>query len=227
MEVKERIRESDTEPIYLHQTLSYVVTKRIIDICISLILLLLLAPFLLLVALIIFLNDGKPIIYKQVRVGKNGHHFVILKFRSMNERKKSRKSSKHSPNPILWANGIPENYIHKSKMTDEVTRVGRFLRKYSIDELPQLINVLRGDMSIVGPRPEVPDITKYYNNKQQKRLSVKPGITGYAQVMGRSNINHGQKIDYDLYYIKNCSFLMDMKIIYKSIICVIKTDGAY
>ena len=108
-----------------------------------------------------------------------------------------------------------------------MTGIGKVFRKYSIDEIPQLINVLLGDMSIVGPRPEIPEITKHYNTYQAQRLKVKPGITGYAQINGRSEINHGKKIEFDHHYIEHCSLYFDIKVIAKTIGLVIRGKGSY
>src|SRR5699024_2233652 len=104
-----------------------------------------------------------------------------------------------------WKNGVPDDFVFKTGSIDNpnITRVGQFIRKYSLDELPQFFNVLKGDMSVVGPRPEIIDITKCYNSEQKRRLAVKPGITGWAQANGRSDMNHGEKIRHDLYYVNN------------------------
>jgi lipopolysaccharide/colanic/teichoic acid biosynthesis glycosyltransferase len=101
------------------------------------------------------------------------------------------------------------------------------LRKWSLDELPQIINVLKGEMSLVGPRPEVPDITSFYNADQSRRLYLKPGITGLAQINGRSDISHGQKVEYDIDYVENCSFVLDIKILIRTIRVVFNGEGAY
>lgn len=108
-----------------------------------------------------------------------------------------------------------------------MTGIGKLLRKLSLDELPQIINVLKGEMSLVGPRPEVPEITAYYNVEQAKRLNMKPGITGLAQINGRSNIPHGRKINYDIDYVENCSLLLDIKILIRTIRVVFSREGAY
>ena len=126
-----------------------------------------------------------------------------------------------------WEEGVPDHFQFKTENDVSVTKIGKFLRKYSLDELPQLLNVLAGQMSLVGPRPEIPEITDLYNHKQAHRLLVKPGITGYAQINGRSEINHGEKIEYDLYYVKNQSLGLDLIIIVLTIVAVIKAKGAY
>jgi len=126
-----------------------------------------------------------------------------------------------------WKEGVPDNFQFKTEFDSTVTPIGKVLRKYSLDELPQLLNVLGGHMSLVGPRPEISSITDLYNNHQIQRLLVKPGITGYAQINGRSEITHGKKVEYDLYYVRNCSLLLDIKIIVATIIYVIRAKGAY
>jgi lipopolysaccharide/colanic/teichoic acid biosynthesis glycosyltransferase len=200
----------------------YRIGKRIFDILTSTFLIICLFPIYLIVSVIIATSSGRPILYLQERAGKDNEIFTIYKFRSMN-------SSIHKPSKRVydWKNGVPDNFIFKSGFDVTITPFGRFLRKYSLDELPQLFNVLLGDMSMVGPRPEIIEISEHYNAQQAKRLQVKPGMTGYAQVNGRSEINHGKKIEYDLYYIENQSFLLDMKIILTTIKCVIKGKGAF
>ena len=146
----------------------------------------------------------------------------MLKFRTMTVTTQNDK--RHLYN---WKEGVPESFQFKNERDSSVTPIGKILRKYSLDELPQLFNVLAGHMSLVGPRPEMPSITDLYNSKQLQRLLVKPGITGYAQINGRSEISHGKKIEYDLYYVNNCSLLFDMKIIAATVICVIRAKGAY
>ncbi|MFD1360708.1 sugar transferase [Lentibacillus salinarum] len=201
----------------------YFLLKRTLDISVSFILLVLLAPLFLIICLVLYIKDGKPVFFKQTRIGKHNDPFIIVKFRTMTASANDVSSGTFSAG---WVRGVPNHFIFKSNMSTSVTRIGRHLRKYSLDELPQLINVLKGEMSLVGPRPEIPAITQYYNENQEKRLLMKPGITGYAQINGRANMNHGRKIAYDLYYIENCSFFLDLKIIARTIIQVIKANGA-
>jgi lipopolysaccharide/colanic/teichoic acid biosynthesis glycosyltransferase len=187
--------------------------KRTLDIVVSSIFLLIFSPLLMLISIIIKVSDGGPIIYKQKRAGLHNSDFWIYKFRSMrtNTLKKNEESNKY-----YWEDGVSDNFVFKmtTEKNPNITSVGRFLRKYSLDEIPQFINVLKGEMSIVGPRPEITDITRFYNENQQKRLNVKPGITGFAQVNGRSEIPHGKKIEFDLYYVRNQSLLLDIKIVF-------------
>lgn len=129
--------------------------------------------------------------------------------------------------PTICADGIPDDYYFKTEQDTRITKVGAILRKLSIDEIPQLLNVLKGDMSIVGPRPEVPTITNAYNSLQARRLEVKPGLTGLAQINGRSNISHGQKISYDIEYVDHYSFWLDVQILLKTIYVVVTRTGAY
>lgn len=126
-----------------------------------------------------------------------------------------------------WENGVPDDFVFKTSYNPNITKVGAFLRKYSLDELPQFFNVLFGQMSIVGPRPEIVDITKCYNDYQAQRLLVKPGITGHAQTNGRAEIPHGEKIEYDLYYVRNSTIFMDIKILFLTIYQTIFGKGAY
>lgn len=178
--------------------------------------LILISPILLFLAIRIKLEDGGPIIFKQKRAGLIGEHFYIYKFRSM---KVKEVDGEPRENPYQWQNGVPDDFIFKAtnKFNPNVTKIGRFIRKYSLDELPQFFNVLKGDMSIVGPRPEIIEISICYNEYQKQRLLVKPGITGWAQINGRSEIPHGEKIEYDLYYVKKQGIVLDLKIFFITI----------
>ena len=200
----------------------YHLGKRFLDIIISLLLLICCLPLFILLSVAIFLFSGGPVFFAQTRTGIRNKPFTIFKFRTMKTTKPDEDRHKYE-----WKEGVPDNFLFKTEGDATVTSIGKFLRKCSLDELPQLLNVLMGDMSIVGPRPEIPAITDLYNGHQAKRLLVKPGITGYAQINGRSEINHGKKIEYDLYYIKNCSLLLDIKIITATIVFVIRGKGAY
>lgn len=204
----------------LHNRL-YIFFKRLLDISVSLTLLILLMPLLMLFSIIVLLFSGRPIFFKQIRTGLNNVSFTIWKYRTMEQVKGGKNLHVYN-----WSAGVPNDFIFQSPKKQRITKVGKIYRKLSIDELPQLINVLRGEMSIVGPRPEIPEITQLYSKFQSARLSVKPGLTGYAQINGRSIITHGQKIEYDHYYINNRSFSLDMKIILKTIMLVIRGKGA-
>lgn len=200
----------------------YDYAKRCGECIISLCLLFILSPVFLIVSILIRITSQGPAFYSQQRVGINGQLFTIWKFRTM----ETNCPPVDLPSKT-WTEGVADDFVYKSSPSTSVTKIGKWLRKTSIDELPQLINILKGEMSFVGPRPETPNIASYYNEEQKKRLSVKPGITGYAQVSGRSNMTHGMKMHYDLQYIEHACFLFDIKIICRTCIQVIKTDGAF
>lgn len=200
----------------------YFLCKRIIDFVVSFILLLCLSPFLLLFSIGILFFSGRPIFFKQSRTGKHNQPFTIWKFRTMQKCPNPEKAHNYQ-----WSDGVPNDFLFETPTQQKVTKIGRIYRKLSIDELPQLFNVLRGDMSLIGPRPEILQITQLYSHYQAMRLKVRPGMTGYAQINGRSVINHGMKIEYDLYYIENQTFGLDVKIFFKTIGLVIRGKGAW
>ncbi|MGR3856337.1 sugar transferase [Chryseobacterium indologenes] len=168
--------------------------KRIFDFVFSLMGITLLLPIFLIVMVGLFLsNDGKPFFF-QLRPGKNGKVFKIIKFKTMNDKKDS--------------NG---NLLSDA---ERLTAVGSFVRKTSLDEIPQLINVLKGDMSLIGPRPLLVQYLPLYNEHQARRHEVRPGITGWAQINGRNAISWNQKFDYDVWYVENISFILDCKIFF-------------
>lgn len=195
--------------------------KRVMDVALSSIILLAISPLLVMIALLILLLDGKPIFFRQKRVGQYEQEYTMWKFRSMTNRHHLNKPR------YTWSGHVPEDFVFKSASADRVTPVGRILRKYSLDELPQFVHVLFGQMSIVGPRPEVPEITKFYNENQRRRLRVKPGITGFAQVNGRSSISHGEKIQFDNLYVDKQTFGMDVRIILKTVLVVVSGKSSY
>lgn len=195
--------------------------KRMFDIIGALVLLMIMLPFMFVVLLVLLLTTGRPVFFTQTRTGIHQQQFMIWKLRTMEMR------TVPMDMPIMGADGIPDDYFFKTASDARVTKVGAILRKLSIDEIPQLINVLKGEMSIVGPRPEVPTITNAYNPMQAGRLDVKPGLTGLAQVNGRSDISHGQKIKYDLQYVEEHSLWLDIKIVLKTLYVVLARTGAY
>lgn len=189
----------------------YLVTKRIIDISVAIIGLLIFSPIMLIVAIAIKLEDIRgPILFSQVRTGYLGNEFKIYKFRSMyvdaEERLHELQHLNEQTGPVF-----------KIKNDPRITKVGKFIRKTSLDELPQLVNVLKGDMSIVGPRPSLPSEVAQYNDYQKQRLLVKPGITCIWQVSGRNKIGFEEWVELDLEYIKNQSTSFDIKLILKTI----------
>lgn len=171
--------------------------KRPCDFLAALVGILLVSPLLLtLIIILAIANSGKPFFY-QTRTGKNGRLFTIIKFKTMNDK--------------TDANGelLPVQY--------RITKTGNFCRKLSLDEIPQLINILKGDMSLVGPRPLLPKYLELYNKRQNRRHEVIPGISGWAQVNGRNAISWEQKFEYDVYYVDNQSFLLDLKILFMTV----------
>ncbi len=208
--------------------ISYKRAKRAMDLCGGLLALILLSPILATIAVLVRVVDGGSVLFKQQRTGQNGCSFTIYKFRTM----KPANQQVVTPNQAKiefhnWSNGVPDDFLFKSGENPNITPLGSFLRKTSLDELPQFINIVKGEMSLIGPRPEVPQITEKYNEMQRKRLLVKPGLTGYAQVNGRSLIAHGEKIRHDLYYIRNYSLRLDLWIFLKTVAMVIFRKGAF
>lgn len=194
--------------------------KRLFDIAASSLGLLFLSPIMLVAALAVKLEDGGPVLYRASRVGENGRLFSMLKFRSMVvDADKIQIQFNHADEQ--------GNIVHKVNDDPRVTRVGKWLRRTSIDELPQLLNVLRGDMSLVGPRPELPWLVENYEPWQRKRFAVPQGITGWWQVNGRSDNLMHLHTDQDLYYIQNYSLWLDLQILWRTLDVVIRGKGAY
>ncbi|HBX23867.1 MAG TPA: sugar transferase [Desulfotomaculum sp.] len=183
--------------------------KRILDVLIPCALILILLPLFMMVALLIRLDSQGGVIYRQARAGRNGAPFYLYKFRSM----------------VVNAEHQGAGYYFSGPDDPRITRVGRVLRNTSLDELPQLFNVLKGDMSIVGPRPCLPYQVELFNVRQQRRLEVKPGITGWAQINGRNNQSWSKRIEYDLWYLDHYSLWLDFKILFKTIGVVFSGSG--
>lgn len=194
--------------------------KRLMDMAASAAGLLVLSPLLLIVGLWIKLEDGGPIFYRADRVGENGKLFRMLKFRSM-------VVDADKIQHLVNQTDVHGHILHKSAHDPRVTRIGHFLRRTSIDELPQLWNVLIGDMSLVGPRPELPWLVEKYEPWQRKRFAVPQGITGWWQVNGRSDKPMHLHSEEDLYYIQNYSIWLDFQILFKTVVVVLKGKGAY
>jgi exopolysaccharide biosynthesis polyprenyl glycosylphosphotransferase len=196
------------------------VIKAAFDKTIALVALLVTAPLLLVVALLIRTGDGGPALFRQTRVGRDGRDFTVLKFRTMvpdAEQRKVQLSGHSDENGVLF----------KIRKDPRITAVGGWLRRYSIDELPQLFNVLRGDMSLVGPRPALPEEAALYGDHVRRRLVVKPGITGLWQVNGRSDLSWDESVRLDLRYVENWSFVLDLQILWKTGYAVVGGSGAY
>ena len=196
------------------------VIKRLMDIILSVLGIIILSPIYLIIIIAIKLDSKGTTVFKQVRVGKDGKNFTIFKFRTMIVQAETKRELNIDPNDL-------ENFVFQSKSDSRITKVGNFLRRSSLDEIPQLFNVLFGHMSLVGPRPEIPEVVKYYPESYQQRLLVLPGITGLAQISGRGEIELEKTVAYDLKYIVNFSVLLDIKIILLTVITVFKKEGAY
>ncbi|WP_051359489.1 sugar transferase [Paucisalibacillus globulus] len=201
--------------IFLHINL-YFFFKRLIDIIVSAVLLILLLPLSLFICLRIAKNEGRPIFIKELKVGKNNQTFTMWSFRTMTNGTRVIRQLPPYPFPSSWEKGVPDYFKIKGDKNVTLTETGVWLKRYRFEKIPQLINVFKGEMSLVGPSPERPEIADYYNNQQVERLKVRPGLTGYAQIKGVTNDNHGKKISYDLYYTHNCSYKLDFKIFLKA-----------
>ena len=195
--------------------------KRLLDILFSLTALLLLSPLFLVVALLIKLYDRGPVFYVQKRVGLHGQEFPFPKFRSMVRNADALKDT------LLQQADRKGDIIFKMKRDPRITPIGRFIRRFGIDELPQFWCVLVGDMSIVGPRPPVPREVALYSQEDRRRLEVKPGLTGIWQVSGRAEIGFKQQVELDVLYIESHGFWLDLKLIFKTIPAVLTGKGAY
>ena len=201
--------ENTTEVITKDEKIIYMILKRTLDILCSIIGLILLSPIILVVAILIKLESKGPIIFSQKRVGLKGKEFYMYKFRSMVQNAEELKEKLAKQNEMSGP-------MFKMKDDPRVTKVGKFIRKTSIDELPQLINVLKGEMSLVGPRPSLPKEVAKFERWMLKRLDVKPGLTCYWQVSGRNNIDFEDWMKLDLQYVEDRSFLLDLKLIFKT-----------
>jgi exopolysaccharide biosynthesis polyprenyl glycosylphosphotransferase len=180
----------------------------------------LLLPVLVAIALAIRLGDNGPALFRQTRVGKDGRLFTLYKFRTMVVDAESRKAQ-------LVAQNDSDGLLFKMRRDPRITRVGGWLRRYSLDELPQLINVLIGDMSLVGPRPALPEETVSYGDHVRRRLAVRPGLTGLWQVNGRSDLPWDEAVRLDVRYVENWSFVLDLQILWKTWSAVVHGSGAY
>lgn len=200
------------------------VIKRIFDIVFSITMLIIFLPIMLLIYLVILITERQNPIFSQIRVGQNGHFFKIYKFRTM------KKDAEKILRKLLEDNeDLKKEWESSRKLKNDprITKIGKFLRKTSLDELPQIFNILIGDMSIVGPRPVVEDEIKMYGKFSEYYYSVKPGITGLWQISGRSNLSYDDRIKLDIWYIKNWTIFLDIFIIFKTIFVFFKTKDSY
>ena len=196
------------------------VIKRLFDIIFSFLGLLILSPLFLLLTILIKCDSKGPVFFIQKRVGRNGKKFGIFKFRTMRINAEELIASFTPEQLKEWK----ENF--KLKNDPRITRVGKFLRNTSLDELPQLINIFIGNMSLVGPRPIVEEELEWYGEKKNVLLSVRPGLTGWWATNGRSEVSYPERCDYELYYVYNCSLLLDIKILFKTFSAVFSRKGA-
>lgn len=194
--------------------------KRIFDLFFGVLALILALPVLALSVLMVYLDDGSPVIFRQKRIGKDGHLFEMYKIRTMAKGAEQYKSLAERSDSF-------GNLTYKMKDDPRITRAGRVLRRFSIDELPQLFNVLAGTMSLVGPRPEIPHLLEVYEPWQHQRFSVLPGMTGWWQINSRNIQPMHLRIEDDLYYIQNYSIWLDLQIIIRTIWVVLIGKGAY
>ena len=204
----------------LGKNIPYRIVKRTADVTLSAIAMVLLLPILAIIAIAIKLDSKGPVFFKHTRIGKDGKIIKIYKFRSMVDNAED-LINRFTPEQM-------KEYKENYKLTEDprITKVGKFLRKTSLDELPQLINIFKGDLSIIGPRPVVADELKKYGPNIDKFLSVTPGLTGYWAANGRSNTTYEQRMQMELFYVDNLSFKMDAKVFFKTIESVVSGRGA-
>jgi len=212
--------ESNIEVISKEESILYRVLKRFLDVVLSTIGLVILSPVLLIVAILIKLESKGPVFYAHKRLGKNREYINLYKFRSMHENSREIFDG--------FTEEQKKEYYENFKLEDDprVTKIGDFIRKTSIDELPQLVNVIKGDMSLVGPRPIVEDEVIKYGEYADKFFSVIPGITGYWQANGRSDTTYEERVQMDIFYVENRGLILDFKIILKTFVSVLRKEGA-
>lgn len=189
------------------------IIKRTLDILVSLLAFPIFLLLCLVVGPLIWVEDNGPIFYNAPRLGRNGHIFKMYKFRSM-----------YVNAPDIRNN---DGSTFNSEDDPRVTRIGRVLRKTSIDEIPQILNILKGDMSLIGPRPDLPDHRKLYQGEQTEKLLVRPGVTGYNQAYFRNSVEWDVRLEHDVYYVRNLTFWFDVKIFFRTIWCVLNRRNVY
>ncbi|WP_041531314.1 sugar transferase [Syntrophotalea carbinolica] len=187
--------------------------KRICDRILAVFMLVVLSPVFLILSIVIKADNNGPVLFRQKRLGYRGKIFFIYKFRTM------------VPGAIDLRN--PDGSTYNAADDTRVTRIGKILRTSSLDELPQLFNILKGDMSFIGPRPDLPEFYEKYTSRQKHKVDVLPGVTGLAQISGRNEISHAERIEHDLIYIESYSLLLDLKIIFKTVVNVMFAKGLY
>ena len=215
-----QIEEQEIVQVSKKQNNIYEASKRVLDFVAALLGLILLSPIFLIVSILIKLESEGEVIFSQTRIGLNGKEFKMYKFRSMVKNAEELKAK-------LAAQNEMSGPMFKMKDDPRVTKVGKFIRKTSIDELPQLINVLKGDMSLVGPRPSLPKEVEKFEPWMLQRLEVKPGLICYWQVSGRNNIDFEDWMKLDLQYVEDRNFLLDLKLIFKTFFVLFGDKNAY
>ena len=198
----------------------YRTIKRFVNLFCSIISIVVLSPLFIVIAIIIKATSKGPVFFIQERIGLNGKKFKLIKFRTMVDNAEDMIAAFTPEQKKEWE----ENF--KLKDDPRITKIGKFLRKTSLDELPQLINILKGDMSFVGPRPIVEDELSWYGDNKEKLLSVKPGLTGWWAVNGRSDVPYPERCDFELYYVDRVSFGFDLLILVKTLGAIVRKDGA-
>ncbi|MFQ3544383.1 sugar transferase [Halobacillus rhizosphaerae] len=208
----------------MNTSVGYLFVKRVIDILGAIIGIVITSPLFLTVSLMyLFGRSRGPLFFKQLRYGKNGKFFNIYKFRSMVENADGRLKE----NKELYRKYLQNNYKLEPNEDPRITKLGSFLRRTSLDELPQLLNVIKGEMSLVGPRPIVNEELNEYKEKSEEFLSVKPGLTGYWQISGRSSVGYPERVNLELHYVYNQSIYFDIKILFQTLLIVLLKKGAY
>lgn len=215
--------KKEKSPNYEKKLGTYKYIKRFLDIVGSLLALIVFSPIFLILSLIIKSQDGGSAFFAQERIGKGGKPFMMYKFRSM--RMDAERILKNDPD--LYAKYVANDYKLLADEDPRITPIGRWMRRTSVDELPQFVNILKGDMSIIGPRPVVEKELEEYCDRKDKFLSVRPGAMGLWQATGRSNISYPERCDVELEYIDNISFGYDVKIFFQTIFSIFKKEGAY
>lgn len=213
----------EKEQVKINKHNVYHFFKRITDILVSLVALIVLSPVILILAILIFMQDGHSPFYKQIRIGQYGKPFGMFKFRSMIFNADKVLES----NPKLYQKYVDNGFKLPEGEDPRVTKIGAFIRKTSLDEIPQFLNVLIGEMALVGPRPIVKKEMFEYGDQINEFLSVKPGALGLWQASGRANIGYPERCDIELEYIKNASYWYDVKVFFACCISIIKRDGAF
>ncbi len=200
-------------------------TRRLLDLLVAAIVLLVLAPLLIVIALAVRIDSKGPVLFRQRRVGRGRSEFTIFKFRTMCQDADASRHRKYVQTLIDGSRESERGHLYKLSVDDRVTRVGRFLRSWSLDELPQLINVLRGQMALVGPRPVIPYEVDMYPDTYLKRFAVKPGLTGLWQVSGRNERTYDEMVSFDVEYAESSSLWLDLRILAKTVPVVLRRQG--